>query len=130
VAVDLTSTPTEHRAALYPTPALQQLIRNAVLHRTYEGTNSPIRVTWFNDRIEISNPGGPYGVVTANSFGRPGVTDYRNPVLAEAMKTLGFVNRFGVGIQTARHALAQNGNPDLEFTIEPNWVLATVRRRQ
>ena len=130
VAVDLTSGPIEQRATTYPMPSLQQLVRNAILHRTYEGTNAPARVTWFNDRIEIANPGGPYGAVTADSFGTPGVTDYRNPVIAEAMKILGFVNRFGVGIQTARAALDKNGNPPLEFSIEHTWILATVRRRQ
>ena len=129
-AVDLTSGPTEQRASTYPIPALQQLVRNAVLHRTYEGTNAPVRVTWFDDRIEIANPGGPYGAVTAALFGTPGLTDYRNPVLAEAMKVLGFVNRFGVGIETARDALARNQNPPLEFSIEPTWILVTVRRRQ
>jgi ATP-dependent DNA helicase RecG len=129
VAVDLTSGPTEQRFPVYPTPALQQLVRNAILHRTYEASNAPVRVTWFNDRIEIANPGGPYGAVTAASFGTPGVTDYRNPVLAEAMKVMGYVNRFGVGIETARDALARNGNPPLEFSIEPTWILATVRRR-
>ena len=129
VAVDLTSGSTEQRFPVYPMTALQQLVRNAVLHRTYEASNAPVRVTWFNDRIEIANPGGPFGAVTAASFGKPGVTDYRNPVLAEAMKVMGYVNRFGVGIQTARDALAKNGNPTLEFSVEPTWVLATARRR-
>lgn len=128
VAVDLTSGPTEQRFPLYPLTALQQLVRNAVLHRTYEASNAPVRVTWFNDRIEIANPGGPFGAVTQATFGRPGVTDYRNPVLAEALKVMGYVNRFGVGIQTARDALAKNGNPPLEFSVEPTWILATVRR--
>lgn len=114
---------------MYPPAALQQLVRNAALRRNYEGTNAPVRMTWSDDRIEIQTPGGPYGAVTASAFGRPGVTDYRNPVPAEAMKVLGFINRFGVGIETARAALARNGNPPLEFSVEMNWVLATVRRR-
>jgi ATP-dependent DNA helicase RecG len=97
--------------------------------RTYEDTNAPARVYWFDDRIEISNPDGPFGVVTRENFGRPGITDYRNPNLADAMRVMGFVQRFGIGIQTARMELKRNGNPDLEFLIEPMNVLATVRRR-
>ncbi len=128
-AVDITSTPREVRIPMYPQPALQQLVRNGVLHRTYEGTNAPVRVTWFEDRIEIASPGGPFGAVTVENFGQPGWVDYRNPVLAEAMRVLGFVNRFGVGISTARESLARNGNPPLELSAEPNWVLATVRKR-
>ncbi|MFP5285644.1 MAG: ATP-binding protein [Thermoanaerobaculia bacterium] len=129
VATDLTSSHVEIRQPDYPIVALQQLVRNAVLHRSYEGTNAPVRLTWFQDRIEIQNPGGPYGQVTRENFGRPGVTDYRNPHLAEAMKNLGYVQRFGVGIQLARRELEKNGNPPLEFFVEGSHVLAIVRVR-
>ncbi|HJU39247.1 MAG TPA: ATP-binding protein [Tahibacter sp.] len=118
----------ERRRYDYPLAALQQLVRNAIMHRTYEGTNAPIRVTWFRDRIEIVNPGGPFGIVTPENFGQPGVTDYRNPNLAEAMKVLGFVQRFGVGIATARRVLADNGNPPPEFRPDVRHVLVTIRK--
>lgn len=120
---------TDRRHPDYPFAALQQLARNAILHRNYEGTNAPVRVYWFSDRIEIHNPGGPYGQVTRANFGRPGITDYRNPTLAEAMKTLGYIQRFGAGIAIARKELAANGNGAPEFTVEDNFVLVTIRRR-
>jgi ATP-dependent DNA helicase RecG len=75
VATDVRSRPVEVRAPDYPMVALQQIGRNAVLHRIYEGTNAPVLITWFNDRIEVLNPGGPYGQVTRANFGQPGVTD-------------------------------------------------------
>ncbi len=129
VSVDFTSgSTTELRSSPYPLSAIQQLTRNAIMHRSYEGTNAPVRVYWFDDRIEITNPGGPYGTVTAENFGRPGVSDYRNPSLAAVLKTMGFVQRFGFGIAEARRSLKENGNPELEFQIEPTIVLATVRR--
>ncbi len=128
VSVDFSSgSTTELRASPYPLSALQQLARNAVMHRAYEGTNAPVRVYWFDDRIEISNPGGPYGAVTQENFGRPGVADYRNPVLAGVLKTMGFVQRFGFGIAEARRAMAANGNPPVEFEAEATMVLATLR---
>ncbi len=127
VATDITSAATEGRRLDYPLEALRQLARNAVMHRSYEGTNAPVRITWFEDRIEIQNPGGPYGQVTAENFGS-GVTDYRNPHLAEAMKNLGYVQRFGVGIAIARNALERNGNPELKYDVQPGHVLATVRK--
>jgi ATP-dependent DNA helicase RecG len=111
----------------YPEDALRQLIRNAILHRSYEGTAAPVRITWFSDRIEIQNPGGPYGQVTRTTFGDPGVADYRNPTIAEALKALGFIERFGVGIAIARDRLAANGNPPPEFTVEDAHILVTVR---
>lgn len=107
--------------------ALQQFSRNAILHRTYEGSNSPVRVYWYNDRIEIISPGGPFGEVTPENFGAPGITDYRNPNLAEAMRVLGFVQKFGAGIMTARRSLNQNGNPLPEFVVTQHHVLVTVR---
>jgi ATP-dependent DNA helicase RecG len=129
VATEITGQATEVRHPDYPIEALRQLARNAVLHRSYESTNAPVRFYWFSDRIEIHNPGGPFGQVNQDNFGKPGVTDYRNPQIGEAMKALGYVQRFGVGIPIARRELAKNGNPPLEFTVEPASVLVTVRRR-
>ncbi len=129
VALDITAQPTDIRRPDYPIVALQQLARNAVMHRTYEGTYAPVRITWLNDRIEIQNPGGPFGQVTRQNFGHPGITDYRNPHLAEAMKTLGYVQRFGIGIALAQRELRKNGNPPLEFDVQDAHVLAMVKRR-
>lgn len=125
---------THTRRVAYPLPALQQLARNAVMHRSYEATNSPVRVTWYSDRVEILSPGGPFGAVTPALFGQPGYTDYRNPTLAEALKGYGFVERFGQGFEIVRRSLAGNSNPPVEFQLQPPqapaWVHATVRRRQ
>ena len=128
-AVDLLTGYTEQKTELYPLEALHQFTRNAVMHRTYESTNAPIHVYWFNDRIEILSPGGPFGVVTAEKFGEPGLVDYRNPNLADAMKTLGFVQRFGVGISTAKRQLDKAGYPVPEFEATDYHVRVTVKRR-
>ncbi|MEW6209304.1 MAG: ATP-binding protein, partial [Acidobacteriota bacterium] len=130
--ISVTSDPTasiEIKRADYPVVALQQLARNAIMHRYYEGTNAPVRVIWFNDRIEISNPGGPFGQVSRQNFGQPGITDYRNPHLAAVMKDLGYVQRFGIGIQLARKELEKNGNPPPDFEVDDTNILVTVRRR-
>lgn len=129
IAVDILSGPVEKRTALYPIEALQQITRNAIMHRTYEGTNVPIRVTWFNNRIEVLSPGGTYGAITAENFGQRGLTDYRNPNLAEAMKTLGYVQHFGMGIYIARNLLQKFGHPEPEFEILDNFVRATIAVR-
>ncbi len=129
VAISITEGPVEIRRPEYPLRALQQLVRNAILHRTYEISNAPVRCYWYSDRLVIQNPGGPYGQVTAENFGQADVTDYRNPHLAEAMRVLGFVQRFGVGISIARRELAENHNPPPEFDLQPTHVVTTVRRR-
>ncbi len=129
-AVDIVSSPTHKMDSLYPSAALRQILYNAVLHRTYEGTNAPVRVYWFNDRIEIISPGGPYGNVTVENFGRPGITDYRNPNIADVLKTFGFVQAFGRGIITAERALKDNGNPPLDFERNQSVVVCVIRGRR
>lgn len=127
--VDIKTSNQEIRTTPYPRIAIQQLIRNAVMHRTYENTNAPVRVNWFDDRIEILNPGGPFGIVTRENFGQAGITDYRNPNIADAMKVMGYVQRFGIGIQLAFSEMSKNGNPEPEYQIEPTTVLVVLRSR-
>lgn len=126
-AVSYAGPETEERRANVPLEALQQVVRNAVMHRTYEATNAPVRVTWFDDRVEVQSPGGPFGLVDDGNFGQPGVTDYRNPTLAGVLAQLGFVQRFGVGIQTAKARLQANGNPPLELQPTATFVNVIMR---
>lgn len=119
----------EVRRATYPVAALQELVRNAVLHRSYEGTNSPVALYWFAEHIEITNPGGPYGDVTPENFGQPGLVDYRNPNLADAMRVAGLVQRFGVGLAEARAALNANAQEEPHFKVDAHWVRCFVQVR-
>ena len=128
-AVDIESAATHTIEMPYPHVALQQILYNSVLHRTYEHTNAPVRVYWFDDRIEIHSPGGPYGNVTTENFGQPGITDYRNPGLADVLKVFGFVQGFGRGIAVARRAMESNGNPPLEFETSASAVVGVLRRK-
>ncbi|MFG2169493.1 ATP-binding protein [Micromonospora chersina] len=106
----------------YPIEALREVCMNAIMHRNYESSNAPVRVAWFDDRVEVTNPGGPYGQVQADNFDR--VNDYRNPSLAAAMKSLGYVNQFGRGIGRIKASLARNGNPPPEFSVDDaSWTV-------
>ena len=129
VSVEIGNGPTEVRRATYALTALQELVRNAVMHRAYEGTNSPIHVSWFEDRVEIISPGGPYGDVSVSNFGQPGVVSYRNPNLADAMRVSGLVQRYGVGIPLARQALRENNQAEPIFEVDVNTVRCTVTIR-
>jgi len=110
----------------YPEMALRELLMNAVMHRNYDST-APIRFYVFRDHIEILSPGGLYGEATQANF--PSRNSYRNPIIAEAMKSLGFVNRFGYGVLRAQELLKQNGNPPAEFEFDEHAVLVKVYRR-
>jgi ATP-dependent DNA helicase RecG len=112
----------------YPPEAFYQIIYNAFMHRSYEAVNSPISIYWFDNRIEITSPGGPFGSLTADNFGQPGLRAYRNPDIADALKSLGIVNGFGVGIEIARSEINVNGNPPLEFKVS-TFVTAIMRAK-
>ena len=129
IAVDIESAPVEMQSSLYPFQAIEQIVYNAIMHRTYEVTNSPVRAYWFNDRIEVISPGGPYGDINAANFGQPGLTAYRNPNLADAMRSMGFVQRFGAGIPIAQRRLRDAGHPDPEFELPDNFVRAVIRTK-
>ena len=125
--IDITSKPIEQRYPSYPVATLQQLVRNAVIHRSYESTAAPVSIYWFDDHIEIHSPGGPYGEVESGNFGKPGVIDYRNPNLAEAMRVMGFVQRFGFGFTLARQELGSDYDHRLTFNTQHGWVSCTLR---
>lgn len=111
----------------YPEKALRELLMNAVMHRNYD-SNTPIRFYVFSNHIEIQSPGGLYGEATRENF--PTRNSYRNPIIAEAMKSLGFVNRFGYGVQRAQALLSENGNPPADFEFDEHTVLVKVYRGQ
>ena len=102
----------EETVSKYPYWATRELLMNAIMHRDYEG-NAPIQFYEYDDRIEIQNPGGLYGKVSPDNF--PNVSDYRNPFIAEAMKVLGYVNRFSRGVYRVQKELEENGNGQASF---------------
>ena len=128
-AVEVGTKRTEVRRTTYPLPALQELVRNAVMHRSYEGGNSPTQVYWFDKHIEIINPGGAYGDITPDNFGQPGLLAYRNPNLADAMRVTGLVQRYGLGIPLVRRELRNNQQPPPTYRVDNHWVSCSVQSR-
>lgn len=98
----------------YPELALRELLMNACMHRDYQ-SNMPIRIYQFSNRIEILNAGGLYGEARPENF--PTVNDYRNPIIAEAMRGMKYVNMFNRGIQRVKTMLRENGNPEPVFNV-------------
>ena len=85
----------------YPIKAIREIILNALIHRDYSihTENEPIRLTIFDDRIEISNPGGLYGRLTIDELGKVH-SDIRNPFLASILEILEITENRYSGIPT------------------------------
>ena len=101
-------------AVLTAKGAIRELVMNAIMHRDYQG-NAPIHFYQYADRLEIVNHGGLYGRARPENF--PNVSDYRNPIIAEAMKVLGYVNCYNRGINMVQDELDANGNGKAEFSF-------------
>ena len=99
----------------YPYEAIRELAMNLVMHRNYQ-TNAPAKFYEYSDRIEMDNPGSLYGKVQPENF--PNTNDYRNPVIAEAMKVLGYVNRFNRGVNMVQEILEENRNGNAIFDFK------------
>ncbi|MGA1796251.1 MAG: ATP-binding protein [bacterium] len=93
----------------YPPAAFREGVANALIHRDYTRLGA-VHMQWHDDRIEISNPGGfPEGVRLDNllvTAPRP-----RNPLLADAFKRAGIVERTARGIDTIFYEQLRNGRP-------------------
>ena len=110
----------------YPHWATRELLMNSICHRTYD-SNGPIQFYQYDDRIEILNHGGLYGKANADNF--PNVNDYRNTIIAEALRVLGFVNRFSRGVQRVENDLLENGNGQPEFDLSLGTAFKVIERK-
>jgi len=93
----------------YPPAAFREAVANALIHRDYSRLGA-VHVQWHDDRVEISNPGGfPEGVRLDNLLvtgPRP-----RNPLLTDAFKRAGILERTARGIDTIFCEQLRNGRP-------------------
>ncbi len=104
----------EEMVSNYPYQAIRELVLNACMHRDLQ-SNAPLRFYEFSGHLEIMNVGGLYGHARPENF--PFVNDYRNPLVAGAMKTLGYVNMFNRGVRQVQSDLKDNGNKPAQFDI-------------
>jgi ATP-dependent DNA helicase RecG len=97
----------------YPERAFREAVANALIHRDYTRLGA-VHVQWQDERIDISNPGGfPEGVRLDNLLVTP--PRPRNPLLADAFKRAGIVERTARGIDTIFFEQIRNGRPAPSF---------------
>lgn len=100
----------------YPLNAVREIILNALVHRDYSihTEGMPIQLAIYDDRLEVTNPGGLYGRLTIDTLGNV-QPDTRNPVLATALEVLGVTENRYSGIPTIRREMQEQNLPAPEF---------------
>jgi ATP-dependent DNA helicase RecG len=92
----------------YPLVAIREAIINAIVHTDYAIKGSSIIVAIFDDRIEITNPGGmPYGLSLDDAIA--GSSRARNRVITRTFHLLDLVEQWGSGLQKIIHSCLQHG---------------------
>jgi predicted HTH transcriptional regulator len=91
-----------------PPAAVRETIINAVAHTDYAQRAAPLRLSIFDDRLEVENPGLlPFGL-TLEDLPR-GVSKLRNRVIGRTFHALGLVEQWGSGIQRMTAACREAG---------------------
>ncbi|MFR3205291.1 MAG: ATP-binding protein [Oscillospiraceae bacterium] len=99
-----------------PEAAFREAIANALIHRVWD-VDSQIRVSMFDDRIEIVSPGGLPSGITEEEYLSGKLSVLRNRNLANVFYRLGFVEIFGMGITRIKQLYAEALiKPDFEVS--------------
>ena len=111
----------------YPYAALEELLVNAVYHRSYE-IREPIEVRILPDRITINSFPGPDASITLTSLanGTAVARRYRNSRIGDFLKDLRLTEGRGTGIPTVIQAMKENGSPAPRFDTDAERAYFTA----
>ena len=83
---------------LIPEKAFRETIANALIHRTWD-INSNIRISMYENKIEVSSPGGLPSGISEKEYLNGQISQLRNPILANIFFRLKYIEMFGTGIR-------------------------------
>ncbi len=114
-----------------PAVAVREAIMNAIVHADYAQPGAPIRVSLFDDRLEVENPGLlPFGLTIEDI--QKGISKLRNRVIGRVFQELGLIEQWGSGIQRMNAACLERGLDAPRFEeIGTHFrvTLSAIRRR-
>jgi ATP-dependent DNA helicase RecG len=108
-----------------PIIAFKEAIINSLAHRDYYDKGARTTIEIFDDRVEISNPGGLVSAVPRNEFGKRSAS--RNPLIFALFERMRLVEQIGSGIARIRDVMKEGGLTPPEFNIEGMFTV-TFRR--
>lgn len=108
-----------------PETVFKEAVINALAHRDYYEKGARITIELFEDRVEISNPGGLVSGIPKNEFGKRSLS--RNPLIFGLFERIRMVEQIGSGIIRMRDLMAEAGLTPPEFSMEGIFTV-TFRR--
>lgn len=106
-----------------PEEALKEAVVNAICHRDYSEKGAVIQIDIFDDKVEISNPGGL--IIKESDFGRKSLS--RNPALFGLLQRIELVEHVGSGISRIRDSLRKAGLPEPKFEFTTFFTVTFAR---
>ena len=117
----------------YPYRALEEIIVNSVLHKSYR-IYEPVEIRIYLDCIKVINHPGPERSINIEAFkaGRAISRRYRNRRIGEFLKEIDLSEKRSTGITKILRALNANGSPPPEFETndERDYLIVTIRRHE
>jgi len=109
------------RTVAFPYGAMEEVLVNAVYHRSYEGSYEPTKVYLYPDRMEITSYPGPVPGIEKRHF-QPGASvpaaPNRNRRIGEFLKELKLAEGRGTGIPKIRRKMQENGSLEPIFDFD------------
>lgn len=115
----LPDAPEAVRTTNYPYAAVEEILANAVYHRSYQ-VNEPITVRVTPSSIEITSFPGFDRSISRNDIENKQfrARSYRNRRIGDFLKELRLIEGRNTGFPTAYRALEENGSGELSFDID------------
>jgi ATP-dependent DNA helicase RecG len=109
-----------------PEVVLREAIVNAVAHRDYFEKGATVMVEIFDDRVEISNPGGLPKGLKEEDFGKR--TLARNPLIASLLHRAGYIEKLGTGVPRIKEGMMDAELPEPKFDFDKFFVITLKRK--
>lgn len=107
-----------------PEEAFREAVANAIVHRVWD-VNAQIRISMFDDRIEIVSPGGLPDGISEKEYLERRISVLRNPILANVFHRLDLIEKFGTGIKRIIQCYADSQSKP-SFEISDNSIQVTL----
>jgi len=110
-----------------PVEAIREMIVNAHCHRNMTD-ESCVQVAVFDDRLEVTSPGGFYNGLTFEEA-MQGHSKLRNRAIANVFSQIGLIEAWGTGFKRIRNAAKEYGLPEPEFIEMPESFRVNLYRK-